>query len=410
MAQHETVRTSLADAVRQDISASLAAVDAELARRYPGDPGTRQPVHTVYVAADAFGADTVRSWGDRALAALDEHAPDAERLAAVLGLPRELAAPVHDRVRAKLRHEPVEDLRIDFEDGYGHRPDAEEDAAAAGAARVVAGAVADGTAPPYVGIRMKGMEAAVRDRGIRTLDVFLTGLLEAGGLPGGLVLTLPKVTFPQQVTAFVRLAEEFEKCARTAGGTPELRGAGGDPAAHPGPRRHRPVARLTHAVPGRITGLHYGTYDYSASLQISADTSPWNIPSRTTPRKSCSSPPAGTGIRLSDGSTNVFPVGAARGTQAWQLHCRLVRRSLERGYYQGWDLHPAQLPSRFAATYAFYRQGLPAAAARLRNYVDQTAGGVIWTNPPPHGPWQPSCCADSTAGRWTTPRSRPPRD
>ncbi|HCA87565.1 MAG TPA: aldolase, partial [Streptomyces sp.] len=130
MAQQETVATSLAGAVTKDVGASLAPVDAELARRFPGDPGTRQPVHTVYVPGDAFAADTVRSWGDRALAALDEHAPDAGTLAAVLGIDPALAGPVHERVRAKLEREPVEDLRIDFEDGYGARPDAEEDAAA----------------------------------------------------------------------------------------------------------------------------------------------------------------------------------------------------------------------------------------------------------------------------------------
>ncbi len=211
MGQQEKVATSLAGTVSEEISASLTAVDAELARRYPGDPGTRQPVHTVYVPGDVFEPGTLRSWGDQALAALDEHAPDAASFAAVLGIPEELAGPVHDRVRAKLEREPVEDLRIDFEDGYGPRPDAEEDAAAARAARLVSEAYANGTAAPYMGIRMKCMEAGVRDRGIRTTDVFLTGLMEAGGLPDGLVLTLPKVTYPEQVTAFVRLLEAFEK-------------------------------------------------------------------------------------------------------------------------------------------------------------------------------------------------------
>ena len=209
--RQENVATSLAGAVSEEISASLAPVDAELERRYPGDPGTRQPVHTVYVPGDVFAADTLRTWGDRALAALDEHAPDAASFAAVLGLGDDLAGPVYDRVRAKLEREPIEDLRVDFEDGYGPRPDAEEDEAAARAARLIAEAYAKGTAAPYMGIRMKCMEAPVRDRGIRTLDIFLTGLLEAGGLPDGLVLTLPKVTYAEQVTAMVRLLEAFEK-------------------------------------------------------------------------------------------------------------------------------------------------------------------------------------------------------
>src|SRR5688572_22246141 len=177
--RQERVATSLAGALSEEIGASLAPVDAELERRYPGDPGPRQPVHTVYVPGDAFAADTLRAWGDRALAALDEHAPDAASFAAVLGLDGDLAEDVYGRVRAKLEREPVEDLRVDFEDGYGNRPDAEEDEAAARAARLVAEAYAGGTAAPYTGIRMKGMEAAVRDRGIRTLDIFLTGLTEA---------------------------------------------------------------------------------------------------------------------------------------------------------------------------------------------------------------------------------------
>ena len=208
MGQQEKVATSLAGAVSEGISASLAPVDAELERRYPGDPGTRQPVHTVYVPGEQFDADTIRTWGDKALAMLDEHAPDAASFAAVLGLGDDLAEAVHTRVRAKLEREPVEDLRIDFEDGY---KGADEDQDAARAARLVAEAYKNGTAAPYMGIRMKCMEAPVRDRGIRTLDIFLSGLMEAGGLPDGLVLTLPKVTYPEQVTAMVRLLEAFEK-------------------------------------------------------------------------------------------------------------------------------------------------------------------------------------------------------
>jgi hypothetical protein len=87
---------------------------------------------------------------------------------------------------------------------------------------------------------------------------------------------------------------------------------------------------------------------------------------------------AGTGVRLSDGSTNILPVGDVEQVQrAWALHLRLVRRALERGFYQGWDLHPAQLPTRYAATYAFYREGFADAADRLRRYRARTAGGVL---------------------------------
>ncbi|MGW7246815.1 DUF6986 family protein [Streptomyces decoyicus] len=387
MGQQESVATSLADTVREGIGAALAQVDADLARRYPGDPGTRQPVHTVYVPGDVFAADTVRSWGDQALAALDEHAPDAAALAAVLGIPDALAAEVHDRVRAKLTREPVEDLRIDFEDGYGPRPDAEEDEAAARAAALVAAACRGGTArpeagggtvAPYMGIRMKCMEAAVRDRGIRTLDIFLTGLMEAGGLPDGLVLTLPKVTYAEQVTAMVRLLEAFEKARGLESGrigfeiqietTQSILGADG----------RATVARMIEAAEGRATSLHYGTFDYSASCGVSAAHQSLDHPVADHAKAVMQVAAAGTGVRLSDGSTNVLPVGPTeRVHDAWRLHHGLVRRSLTRAYYQGWDMHPGHLPTRYAAVYAFYREGLEQAAARLVAYVAKAGGAVM---------------------------------
>ncbi|MFJ9412289.1 DUF6986 family protein [Streptomyces sp. NPDC101393] len=378
MGQQETVATSLAHTVREGIGAALAQVDADLARRYPGDPGTRQPVHTVYVPGDAFTAGTLRSWGDQALDALDEHAPDAGALATVLGIPEDLAGPVYDRVRAKLEREPIEDLRIDFEDGYGPRPDAEEDEAAARAAALVAAAFKDGTAAPYMGIRMKCMEAAVRDRGIRTLDIFLTGLMEAGGLPDGLVLTLPKVTYAEQVTAMVRLLEAFEKTRGLESGrigfeiqietTQSILGADG----------RATVARMIEAAEGRATSLHYGTFDYSASCGVSAAHQSLDHPVADHAKAVMQVAAAGTGVRLSDGSTNVLPVGATTQVHdAWRLHHGLVRRSLARAYYQGWDMHPGHLPTRYAAVYAFYREGLEQASARLAAYVAKAGGDVM---------------------------------
>ncbi len=390
MAGHESVDgtgygTTLSSTVRAGVDTALAAVDADLAARYPGEPGTRQPVHTVYVPADALASasvgELVRDWGGRANALLDRHAPDAAALAGIVGRPADaLAEEVYGRVRAKLVREPVEDLRIDFEDGYGPRPDAEEDAAAVRAARLVAEAVAEGSAPPYVGIRMKCMEAAVRDRGIRTLDLFLTELLAAGGgrLPDGLVLTLPKVTYTEQVAAMVRLVEDFERAAGLPDGrigfeiqietTQSILGADG----------RATVARMIGAAEGRATGLHYGTFDYSASCGVGAAYQSMEHPVADHAKAVMQVAAAGTGVRLSDGSTNVIPTGdAAQVRGAWQLHHRLVRRSLERAYYQGWDMHPGHLPTRYAAVYAFYREGLPQAAARLSAYVARSAGDVM---------------------------------
>ncbi|MGW6241442.1 DUF6986 family protein [Streptomyces sp. NPDC055094] len=378
MGQQEKVATSLPDAVGAAVGVSLASVDAELARRYPGDPGTRQPVHTVYVPGDAFAADTLRSWGGRALAALDEHAPDAATLARVLGLSDELAGPVYERVRDKLSREPVEDLRIDFEDGYGPRPGHEEDEDAARAARLVHEAYRNGTAAPYMGIRMKCLEAAVRDRAIRTLDIFLSGLMEAGGLPQGLVLTLPKVTYAEQVAAMARLAAEFEKARGLEPGrigfeiqietSQSILAADGTAT----------VARMIDAAGGRATGLHYGTFDYSACVGVSAAYQSSDHPAADHAKAVMQVAAAGTGVRVCDGSTNVLPVGpTAQVHEAWRLHYGLTRRALARAYYQGWDMHPGQLPTRYAAVYAFYREGLEPAAARLAAYAAKAAGDVM---------------------------------
>ncbi|GAA2252350.1 aldolase/citrate lyase family protein [Streptomyces amakusaensis] len=375
------IATSLGPAVGAEIDAALAPVDAELARRYPGDPGTRQPVHTVYVPADALTAGTVRSWGDRALAALDEHAPDAGAFAAAVGLPDRLAEPVHHRVRAKLESEPVEDLRIDFEDGYRGRTDAEEDADAARAARLVARAYENGTAAPYTGIRTKCLEPAVRPRAVRTLDVFLTGLMAAGGLPDGLVLTLPKVGFAEQAAAFARLLEAFEETHGLPAGrigfeiqietSQSILAADGTAT----------VARMIDAAGGRATGLHYGTFDYSAALGIGPAHQRSDHPAADHAKAVMQVAAAGTGVRVSDGSSNILPTGpTARVHEAWRLHYGLVRRALARAYHQGWDIHPGQLPTRYAAVFAHYREDLERTAARLAAYADAEradGGGVL---------------------------------
>ncbi|MFR9675678.1 DUF6986 family protein [Streptomyces sp. TR06-5] len=378
----DAAATTLPRSAFDEAAASLAGVDAELARRYPGEPGTRQPVHTVYVPGDVVTAGTVRAWGDEALALLDAHAPDPGAFASVLGLPEDLAEPVYGRMRAKLAHQPIEDLRIDFEDGYGLRPDTEEDAAAVHAARLVAGlcsADGAGTAPVHLGIRMKCMEAAVRERGIRTLDLFLTGLMEtAGTLPDRLALTLPKVTFPEQVRAMVRLCEEFERARDLPAGRIGFEIQIETTQAILGPDGRATVARLIDAAEGRCTSLHYGTFDYSAACGVSAAHQALDHPAADHAKAVMQVAAAGTGVRLSDGSTNVLPVGSTpRVHEAWRLHHRLVRRSLARAYHQGWDMHPGHLPTRYAAVYSFYREGMDRAASRLAAYVARSGGDVL---------------------------------
>ena len=332
----------------------LAAHDAFLTSRYPGERAGRQPVHTVYIPADRIGG--FREWGDRALAALDECPP----------LP--FAAALADRVRAKLAAEPIEDLRVDFEDGYGVRDDDQEDAAVKAAVAVLA----DGPRPPFVGVRIKSLEAATRRRSLRTLDLFLSLYAEP------FVITLPKVSGPDQVAAMVRLCELLERAYGPAAGRLTFEIQVELPAAVLGADGTATVARLITAAEGRCTGLHYGTYDYSAAAGVAAAYQAMDHPVADYAKAVMQAAAAGTGVRLSDGSTNILPVGTDVAVHdGWALHYRLVRRSLERGFYQGWDLHPAQLPTRFAATYAFFADGVDAASTRLRNYLDRRSGGIL---------------------------------
>ena len=357
------------------IESACAATDTLLDSNYPGDDGSRQPVHTLYVPADKFSPTFAADCGTQGLEAIEAFG-GLEKLGKLLGQDEELAAAVASRVAAKLASEPIEDLRLDFEDGFGDRGDEAEDAAAVTAGKAVSAAVAAGTAPPFIGIRFKCFEAATRARGVRTLDLFVSALATAGELPQGLVLTLPKVTTVDQVKAMDFAVSRLEEIHGLPAGRLRFEVQVETPQIILSHEGTSPVAQLAHAVPGRISGLHYGTYDYSASLEISAEYQSMEHPVADFAKEVMQLAVAGTGIRLSDGSTNIMPIGEG-AESAWALHGRLVRRSLERGYYQGWDLHPAQLPSRFSATYAFYRQGLPAAAVRLRNYVQQTPGAVM---------------------------------
>ncbi|MFJ4046062.1 DUF6986 family protein [Microbacterium sp. NPDC089987] len=361
-----SANTSLREDDFADIDERLAQTDALLSGSYPGDDGSRQPVHTLYVPADRFDRDLPARFGADAIAAV-EAAGGTAALAESVGLGH-LADQLAPLVDAKLRREPIEDLRLDFEDGYGTRDDDEEDADAILAAERVAEAVAAGSATPFIGIRFKCFEAPTRRRGIRTLDRFITTLAAAGDLPDGLVLTLPKVTTVAQVEAMVALCERFEERLGLASGRLRFEVQMETPQLIVAADGTIPVATLLHRAEGRVSALHYGTYDYSASLQIAAAYQSMEHPAADYAKQVMQVAVAETGVRLSDGSTNVIPVGE-KAPDAWKLHARLVRRSLERGYYQGWDLHANQLPTRYLATYAFYREGFEAAARRLDNYL-----------------------------------------
>jgi citrate lyase beta subunit len=360
------------------VDVALADSDEQRARRYPGPSTGRQPVHTVYIPADRFDDRTVAQWGQQARDALARFGEDVEEFAVLTEITDSDPVQVLDRMGAKLEREPIEDVRVDLEDGYGIRPDDEEDEHARAAGAVLARAAAAGGGAPFCGVRIKCLEPKVRRRSIRSLQLIVEAMLGAGGVPAGFVFTLPKVTAVDQVAAMVSLCEAVERDAGLEFGrlrfeiqietTQAILGADGTAT----------VALMLDAAAGRCTALHYGTYDYSAAAGISAQFQSMEHPAADYAKAVMQVAAAGRGVSLSDGSTNIVPVGdRAEVHSAWSLHARLVRRSLQRGFYQGWDLHPAQLPTRFVATYAFYRVGMPAAALRLRRYLDGAVGGVL---------------------------------
>jgi hypothetical protein len=373
------MRRSLTPELTREIWARLARANADFAARYPGDSPERQPVHTVYGGAHLFRSDTAPRMGTLARAALEKNAPDAVTFASVLGLPGAHAGDVHALVSKKLETEPVEDFRIDFEDGYGNRPNEEEDGHAESAAREVANGRDGGTLPPFIGIRIKPFTEELRERSVRTLDVFLTTLLEGGApLPPGFRVTLPKVTRTEQPAALADLLALLETRLSLPEGSLVFEIMVETPQSILDAEGRVILPLLVSAGRGRCVSAHFGTYDYTAGLNITAAHQQMTHPACDFAKHVMQVSLAGTGVTLSDGATNVMPVGERASVhRAWRLHYEHVRHSLEGAFYQGWDLHPAQLPTRYAAVYTFFLESAGAAKERLTNFVAKAAQATL---------------------------------
>ena len=321
----------------------------------------RQPVHTVYGGAHLFGVDTIVKVGAVARKTLETYAPDLETFASVVGEP-DLPPLAWERMLAKLTREPVEDYRIDFEDGYGIRPDSEEDAHAKAAGALLSSALL----PPFFGIRIKPLTEASRHRALRTLYLFMSA---AGTVPDGFLVTLPKVTGSDQIKqllAAVPAQARIELMIETPDAIVDSTGRFAIPA-------------LLDACEGRCMAIHFGPYDYTASLGITAQAQSLDHPACDFARSALQVCATGR-VNISDGPTGLMPVsktGDRRAVHAaMRDHYQHVRRSLRNGFYQGWDLHPGQLPTRYAAVYSFFLGALPAAAARLRNFQERSQQAV----------------------------------
>lgn len=416
----------------EDIDRSARPLEGALeafAKRFPGDSGDRQPVHTVYGGAQLFKSDTTEKLGALALRALNEYAPDPFTFARAIGLtgaeslpeglaesatllrslekdaeavriisePAWLAYTVYSRVVEKLRREPVEDFRVDFEDGYGNRPDDEEDGHAAAAGREIAEGMSEGTLPPFIGIRIKPFSQELMRRSVRTLDIFLSSLLSHSGrkLPSGFVVTLPKIQLPEQVSLLADLFDELERRLELEAGSLRLEFMIETTQSIINAQGGSNLPLFLQAARGRAVAAHFGTYDYTASCNITAAHQRMDHPMCDFARNMMQVAYAGTGLWLSDGATNIMPIAPHRATaespltadqvrenresvhRAWRLHTEHIRHSLINAYYQGWDLNPAQLPTRYAAVYAFFIEGLHAATDRLRNFIQKAGQATL---------------------------------
>ncbi|MDQ3515515.1 MAG: phosphoenolpyruvate kinase [Gemmatimonadota bacterium] len=377
--------------------AALREANLAFAAAHPGESPGRQPVHTVYGGAQLFAADTVAKLGSVALRALDTYAPDPATLGKALGISDHPAlATIDKRVRDKLSREPIEDFRIDFEDGYGNRPDAEEDGHAAAVATELAKGMRDGSLSPFIGMRIKPLNEELRGRSIRTLDLVYTALAESGGMPDRWIVTVPKITIIEQVEFAVSALRHLERKLGLAEGTLKFEAMVETPQIILDASGRSLLPRLLEVSDGRLRGAHFGTYDYTAGINITAAYQRMQHPACEFAKHFMQVAFAGTDVWLSDGSTTVMPVPVHREAKggpaltkqqqaenagsvhaAWRLHFDDVRHSLAGGFYQGWDLHPAQLVTRYAALYSFFLDGIDAAGVRLRNFVGKAAQATL---------------------------------
>ncbi len=423
------MKASLSEESLRDLTDRLRQANEAFAAIYKGETGRRQPVHTVYGGAHLFKSDSAKRLGSLARRSLDQFAPDFLMFAKAIGLPGAdqlpeslddandlisileaspdrmrrankeawLAHTIYKRVTEKLRHEPIEDFRIDFEDGYGNRPDEEEDGHAVSAAAEVAEGIKNGTLPPFIGIRIKPFNEELRARSIRTLDLFITTLVEQGSaLPDNFVVTLPKITIPAQVSAMAALLEALEKQLGLSVNSLKFEMMIETTQAIINHQGKINLPLLLAAAEGRCVAAHFGTYDYTAGCNITAAYQHMMHPACDFAKNMIQVSFAGTGIWLSDGATNIMPVAPHRfvegGTpltqeqieenrlvvhRAWRLHYDHIQHSLQGAFYQGWDLHPAQLPTRYAAVYAFFLDSLEAASERLKNFVEKAAKATL---------------------------------
>ncbi|MCB0728195.1 MAG: phosphoenolpyruvate kinase [Ignavibacteriae bacterium] len=382
-----------------EVFSNLSAANKKLKEIYPGDTGDRQPVQTVYGGAQLFKSTTIKRIGELALRSFSEYAPNVKVFANAFGMEEndEITLKVYEKVKEKLKNEPVEDFRIDFEDGFGIRPDKEEDETAEFTANEVAKGMSEKSLSPFIGIRIKTFSEELKHRAVRTLEIFINTLLkETGGkLPDNFVVTLPKVTVPEHVTALVDIFEKLESKSNLQPGSLKMEIMIETTQSIFDTEGRSNILSLVRASRGRCIAAHFGVYDYTASSDVTAALQSMRHPVCDFARNMMKVSLAGTGVWLSDGATNIMPVGPNKPVKnctlseeqiqenfdtvhnAWKIMYDDVMNSLSNAFYQGWDLHPAQLPVRYTAVYKFFLDGFEQASQRLTNFIEKAAQATL---------------------------------
>lgn len=381
---------------KEQLFEQLKKANTRFQKIYPGDRSERQPVHTLYGGANLFKYDAARALGERSLEIFQTYAPDAETFGKVFGLDTksDFSSKIYHKVIAKLKSEAIEDFRIDFEDGYGNRSNEEEDETAAFAAKEVAKGMKEKTLSPFIGIRIKPFTEEMRERGLRTLDIFVSTLVKEtkGLLPENFVVMLPKVTIPEQPATLAGFFDILEEELKLTKGSLKMEMMVETTQSIMAIDGTNPLYKFIEASNGRCIAMHFGTYDYTASCSITARYQEMDHPVCDFAHHMTKVALAHTGIWLSDGATNTMPIGPHRGEnltaaqlqenrevvwRAWKKGYDHIRHSLWNGFYQGWDLNPAQFPMRYTAVYAFFLESYDDAVERLKTFVEKAARATL---------------------------------
>lgn len=386
-------------------------------------PHSRTPVHVVYGGANLFKAETPLKLGNIAIKSLENYAPNFVEFAQAMWLkgadnlpkyedaiqdlefsladnPEKVKAENYDAWFAftiyqktidKLINEPIEDYRIDFEDGYGIRTDEEEDSHCISASNELAKSFKENTITTFCGFRIKSFQTETRNRAVRSLDLFLTNLLKKtdSKLPENFVVTLPKVKFKEEVEILDKLLKEFEKQNKLKKGEILVE------ILIETPEAILNMQDLVLASKGRCIAAHFGAFDYTSSFGITANHQHLRHEACDFARNMMQVSLAPLGVRLSDSVTTVMPIPIHRDKnlsiqqiaenklavkKAWRKHFNNITHSMINGFYQSWDLHPAQLVARYAAVFAFFLQSKDEQAKRLRSFLEKATQAMTTGN------------------------------